>query len=66
MTGSLLGCIEPVSATIVSAVWLGTVFSGADLVGLVLMIGSVFLVTLAPKRDAKRDATDVRKERNAQ
>lgn len=66
VTGSLLGCIEPVSATIVSAVWLGTVFSGADLVGLVLMIGSVFLVTLAPKRDAKRDATDVRKERNAQ
>lgn len=50
VTGSLLGCIEPVSATIVSAVWLGTAFSSADLVGLVLMIGAVFLVTLAPER----------------
>lgn len=58
VTGSLLGCIEPVSATIVSAVWLGTVFSGADLVGLVLMIGSVFLVTLAPKKDQPKGATN--------
>lgn len=49
VTGSLLGCIEPVSATVVSAVWLGTAFSGADLLGLVLMIGAVFLVTLKPK-----------------
>ena len=46
VTGSLLGCIEPVSATLVSAVWLGTVFSGADVLGLVLMIAAVALVTV--------------------
>lgn len=48
--GSLLGCIEPVSATVVSALWLGTAFSGADIVGLVLMIAAVFLVTLKPQK----------------
>ena len=52
VTGSLLGCIEPVSATVVSAVWLGTAFSGADLAGLLLMIAAVFLVTLRPSRRA--------------
>lgn len=57
VTGSLLGCIEPVSATVVSALWLGTAFSGADLAGLVLMVGSVFLATFAPKR-ASRDAME--------
>lgn len=44
--GSLLGAIEPVSATLCSAVWLGTAFSGADWMGLALMIAMVFLVTM--------------------
>lgn len=35
--GSLLGAIEPVSATIIAALWLGTAFTGFDLAGLVLM-----------------------------
>lgn len=43
--GSLLGAIEPVSATLFSALWLGTAFTGADLVGCALMIAMVFLVT---------------------
>lgn len=42
--GSLLGAIEPVSATAFSALWLGTAFSGADWVGFVLMIAMIFLV----------------------
>lgn len=43
--GSLLGAIEPVSATLFSALWLGTAFSGADWVGFALMIAMIFLVT---------------------
>lgn len=51
--GSLLGAIEPVSATLFSALWLGTAFTGADLAGCALMIAMVFLVTTEkPTTDA--------------
>ncbi len=43
--GSLLGAVEPVSATVFSALWLGTAFTGADLAGCALMVAMVFLVT---------------------
>jgi drug/metabolite transporter (DMT)-like permease len=43
--GSLLGAVEPVSATVFSLVQ-GTLFTVADWVGLALMIATVFLVTL--------------------
>lgn len=43
--GGLLGAVEPVSATVVSALWLGTAFTGADVAGMALMIAMVFLVT---------------------
>ncbi len=43
--GSLLGAVEPVSATLFSALWLGTVFTGADWAGFALMIAMIFLVT---------------------
>ena len=43
--GSLLGAVEPVSATVFSALWLGTAFTSADLAGCALMIAMVFLVT---------------------
>ncbi len=48
--GSLLGCIEPISATIVSAVWLKTVFSETDVAGLILMIVAVALVTVRKRQ----------------
>ncbi len=44
--GSLLGAVEPVCSTVISAVWLGTVFVWADWVGMVLMIGTTFVVSL--------------------
>ncbi len=53
--GSLLGAMEPVSATAFSALWLGTVFSGFDMAGLVLMILMLVLIT---KRPARQDSTD--------
>ena len=42
--GSQLGAIEPVSATVCSALLTGTVFSVFDLMGLVLMVGTILLV----------------------
>lgn len=51
--GSLLGAVEPVSATLFSALWLGTVFTGADWVGFALMIAMIFLVTGEGKRIGK-------------
>jgi drug/metabolite transporter (DMT)-like permease len=48
--GSLLGAVEPVSATVVSALWLGTVFTWPDWLGMALIIATVFIVTLQRPR----------------
>ncbi|MDO5709678.1 MAG: EamA family transporter [Coriobacteriales bacterium] len=44
--GNMLGAAEPVSATVITALWLGTAFSWADWLGLVLMVATIFLVAL--------------------
>ena len=64
--GSLLGAIEPVSATAFSALWLGTAFSGADWAGFVLMIAMVFLVTTedpAASQEAVREERECAEKR---
>ena len=43
MRASLIGTVEPVSATITSALFLGTFFAGTDIVGFALIILMVFL-----------------------
>jgi drug/metabolite transporter (DMT)-like permease len=53
MTGSLLGAVEPVSATACSAAWLGTVFGWADLVGLALMVATIVVVSLQGTKTAE-------------
>ena len=40
---SLLGTVEPISATVTSALLLGTVFAGTDIAGFALIIAMVFL-----------------------
>lgn len=54
VTGSLLGAMEPVSAAVLSCLLLATPFTGWDWLGLVLMVATFFLVTLAPKKRAER------------
>lgn len=44
---SMLACIEPVVATVVSAVWLNTNFTPLDLAGFALIIGGCLLVSLS-------------------
>lgn len=41
----LVGCVEPVSATIISAVWLGTTVTPMDVLGCAMIVVMVFLVT---------------------
>ena len=41
----LVGCVEPVSATVISAVWLGTSVGLVDVLGCAMIIAMVFLVT---------------------
>lgn len=50
----LVGCVEPVSATVISALWLGTPVSGVDVAGCALIIGMVFLVS--QRTDASESA----------
>lgn len=52
--GSQLGAIEPVSATVCSAVFVGTAFSMPDWVGLALMVATIILV--AASRPDESDA----------
>lgn len=42
---SMLASTEPVSATVFSAVWLGTAFSAVDLMGFAAIIATIFLLT---------------------
>lgn len=50
--GGLLGTTEPASAMVFAAVWLGTMFTWADWIGLVLMVAMIFLVTLSGSKEA--------------
>ena len=50
--GGLLGTTEPASAMIFAALWLGTMFTWADWLGLVLMVAMIFLVTLSGSKEA--------------
>lgn len=51
--GNMLGAAEPVSATVLTAVMLGTAFSWADWAGLVLMVATIALVTLQSAEEGK-------------
>lgn len=50
--GGLLGTTEPASAMVFAALWLCTMFTWADWIGLVLMVAMIFLVTLSGSKEA--------------
>lgn len=43
---SMLACIEPVAATVISAVWLKVDFQAADLLGFAFILSTVFIISL--------------------
>ena len=52
VAGNMLGAVEPVSATVISALWLATSFSWADWAGLVLMVATICLIALQSRTNA--------------
>ena len=49
----LVGCVEPVSATVISAVWLGTPVTLVDVAGIAMIVVMVLLVTQREEAPAK-------------
>ncbi len=49
---SIISSVEPVAATVISAVWLGTDFSFADIVGFAMIISTVFIISI--KKEPKQ------------
>lgn len=47
---SIISSIEPVSATVISAVWLGTEFTRADIIGFVMIISTIFIISFHSKK----------------
>ncbi len=48
---SIISSIEPVAATVISAVWLGTEFSFTDIIGFIMIISTIFIISI--KKDPK-------------
>lgn len=46
MKATLIGTLEPVIATIVSAIWLGTAFHFIEVIGFIFILSTVFLLVL--------------------
>lgn len=44
MKATLIGTLEPVIASILSALWLGTTFTGIEIIGFICIITTVFLI----------------------
>lgn len=47
---SIISSIEPVAATVISALWLGTEFSFTDIIGFVMIITTVFIISLSKQK----------------
>ena len=63
--GGLLDAIEPVTAIIASAVWLGTVVTGWDALGCALIIGMIVLITLPEKASKDKSGAKASKTTKA-
>ena len=42
--GNMLGCVEPLAATVTTALFMHTTFAGIDLVGIVFILATVFIL----------------------
>lgn len=48
---SMLACVEPVAATIISVVWLKVEFRAIDLTGFALVLSTVFIISLNHRKE---------------
>lgn len=47
---SIVSSIEPVSAAVISAVWLKSSFSATDIIGMAMIISTIFIIALSTKK----------------
>ena len=47
---SVISSIEPVSATVISALWLGTEFAATDFIGFAMIISTIFIISVNAKK----------------
>lgn len=50
---SMLACIEPVAATVVSVLWLKVEFQVVDLLGFVFVLSTVFIISLNERKEER-------------
>lgn len=50
-SASMLACIEPVAATVISVVWLKVRFQPVDLLGFAFVLSTVFIISLNQKKE---------------
>ena len=48
---SMLSCVEPVAATIMSVTWLKVVFQPVDLLGFALVLSAVLIISINQARE---------------
>lgn len=58
LKGSVLGSVEPVSAVIISVIWLGTSFTAADFLGFVMILAAVMVLIAAQRPGEKREGPE--------
>ena len=51
---SIISSVEPVAATVISALWLGTDFSFTDIIGFAMIISTILIITLTKNKDPKQ------------
>lgn len=56
---SLFASVEPLSAAVISAVWLKTKFYPIDIVGFVLILSTIFILSLTGRKEAQTDGASV-------
>ena len=42
--GNMLGCVEPLAATVTTALFMHTTFAGIDLIGFAFILATVFIL----------------------
>lgn len=60
--GSLLGATEPVTAIVVSALFLGSVFQWLDIVGFILILSTVMLLSFCSMKQSQTETKDTTSE----
>lgn len=55
---SMLACVEPVSAALLSALWLKVKFLPADLLGFAFVLSTVFIISVNNKKEEQHGRTD--------